>query len=414
MKANRLSGLLLFLILIATTFRLSARAAEPSYNGKPLSEWLLILKIGQTSAGERVEEADAKEAIRQMGTNAIPTLLHILGATDRNKWWVLSRLKSRGFREMYHNQNVPTDDLQDTGVEAFGLLGTNAIPAIPKINKLFGDWETCSPAARVLAGLGPEGVAALTNGLASKTDVIRGVTLWAIGEKSSMDSNTVARIMIASLKDPDVGNRDEAIRCLGGKDPVVVIPVLLPLLEDNKNYSYESVARAMSSYGAAAKVAVPKLLSLFTNAVVQKDRGAAKGQCLELMWALKGIDTEAAAQAEAFLANSGPLGANYGFTTTLLPNGKTLIAGGTLQTTIPTKKDYVFSSADLFDPVTRKWTKTGEMNVARYGHTATLQPDGKILVTGGYNLNGVGRQSALTSTELYNPTIGTWTVVTNK
>jgi hypothetical protein len=170
----------------------------------------------------------------------------------------------------------------------------------------------------------------------------------------------------------------------------------------------------MSSYGAAAKVAVPKLLSLFTNAVVQKDRGAAKGQCLELMWALKGIDTEAAAQAEAFLANSGPLGANYGFTTTLLPNGKTLIAGGTLQTTIPTKKDYVFSSADLFDPVTRKWTKTGEMNVARYGHTATLQPDGKILVTGGYNLNGVGRQSALTSTELYNPTIGTWTVVTNK
>jgi hypothetical protein len=41
MKANRLSGLLLFLILIATAFRLSARAGEPSYNGKPLSEWLL-------------------------------------------------------------------------------------------------------------------------------------------------------------------------------------------------------------------------------------------------------------------------------------------------------------------------------------------------------------------------------------
>jgi len=58
-----------------------------------------------------------------------------------------------------------------------------------------------------------------------------------------------------------------------------------------------------------------------------------------------------------FPANSGPLGANYGFTTTLLPNGKTLIAGGTLQTTIPTKKDYVFSSADLFDPVTRSGRK---------------------------------------------------------
>ena len=397
-----------FLVLAAAFTGLlvvpTARAAEPSYNGKPLSEWLLVLKIGQTSTGERVEEADAKKAIRQMGTNAIPTLLDILGATDHNKGWVLSRLKSRGFQEMYHNQNVPTDDLQDTGVEAFGLLGTNAIPAIPKINKLFGDWETCSPAARVLAGLGPEGVAALTNGLASKTDVIRGVTLWAIGEKSSMDSNTIARIMIASLKDPH--NRWSAAKYLGSKDPALAIPALLPLLDVNPKTDYASIVNAalsLSSYGAAAKVAVPKLLSLYTNS-----------WDIQLMWALKGIDMNAAAQAEQSRVNRGPLGANYGSTTTLLPNGKTLIAGGTLQTTIPTKKDYVFSGADLFDPKTGKWTETGSMNVARYGHTATLQPDGKILVTGGYNLNGVGHQFALSSAELYDPTTGTWTVITNK
>jgi hypothetical protein len=405
-----------FQIIILSLLALSSvQAAEPSYNGKPLSEWLLILKIGYTSADERAERADAREAIQQIGTNAIPTLLDILGATERNKGWVLSRLKSKGFRKMYHNQNVPTDDLQDTGVEAFGLLGTNATPAIPKINKLFRDWETCSPAAQVLAGLGPEGVAVLTNGLASENDDIRGVTIWAIGEKSSMDSNTIARIMIASLKDPH--NRWSAAKYLGGKDPAMAIPALLPLLDVNPKTDFASIANAalsLSSYGAAAKVAVPKLLLLFTNAVVQKDRGAAKGQCLELMWALKGIDTEAAAQAESFLANSGPLGANYGFTTTLLPNGKMLLAGGTLQTTIPTKKDYVFSGANLFDPVAGKWTKTGEMNVARYGHTATLQSDGKILVTGGYNLNGVGRQSALSSAELFDPTTEKWTVITNK
>jgi hypothetical protein len=409
MKANRLSGLLLLLILIATAFRLSARAAEPEYNGKALSEWLLILKLGYTSAGQRAEASDAREAIRQMDTNAIPTLLHILGATDRNKWWVLSRLKSKGFRKMYHNQNVPTDDLQDTGVEAFGILGTNAVSAIPQINKLFGDWETCSPAARVLAGLGPEGMAALTNGLASKIDVIRGVTIWAIGEKSSMDSNTIARIMIASLKDPDVGNRDEAVRYLGGKDPAVAIPVLLPLLEDNKNYSYESVARALSSYGAAAKVAVPKLLSLYTNAVVQKNRDAAKGQCLELMWALKGIDMEAAAEAEAFLANSGPLGASYGYTTTPLPNGKELLVGGFLPTTTPTQTNHVLSSAELFNPVTGKWTETASMNVARYGHTATLLHNGKVLVTGGSDLVA-GRVHDLCSAELYDPSTGQWTL----
>lgn len=385
----------------------SAQASEPSYNGKPLSEWLLILKIGYTSAGEHAERADAREAIQQIGTNAIPTLLDILGATDRNKGWVLSRLKSKGFRRMYHNQNVPTDDLQDTGVEAFGLLGTNAISAIPKINKLFRDWETCSPAAQVLAGLGMEGVAALTNGLASKNDNIRGITIWAIGEKSSMDSNTVTRIMIAALKDPQ--NRWSAAKYLGGKDPAVAIPALLPLLDGDPNTDFASIAnasRSLSSYGAAAKIAVPKLLSLYTNTVVQKNRDAAKGRCMELMWALKGIDMEAAAQAEVFMVNSGPLNdARSGYTRTLLKKGKELIAGGYIHTEIPTVKNRYLSSAELLDPATGKWTETGEMNAVRFRHTATLLTNGKVLIAGGSD----GKGHDLSSAELYDPTTEKWT-----
>jgi hypothetical protein len=380
----------------------SARSSEPVYNGKPLSEWLLILKLGYTSTGERAERADAREAIRQMGTNAIPTLLQILGANDRNKWWVLARLKSKGFREMYHNQNVPTDDLQDTGVEAFGLLGTNAISAIPKINKLFGDWETCSPAARVLAGLGPEGVAALTNGLASENDDIRGVTIWAIGEKSSMDSNTIARIMIASLKDPH--NRWSAARYLGGKDPALAIPALLPLLDVNPKTDSASIVNAalsLSSYGAAAKVALPKLLSLYTNS-----------WDIQLMWALKAIDMEAAAQAEQLMVNSGPLNkARYGYTRTKLTNGLELIAGGYIHTEFPTIRNRNLSSAELLEPKTGKWIETGEMHAPRYDHTAILQPDGKVLVTGGYDKR---YGDTLSNNELYDPTMGTWTVITNK
>ena len=404
---------LLIYVFISAFFCLlevpSARSSEPSYNGKPLSEWLLILKLGYTSAGERAERADAREAIRQMGTNAIPTLLHILGANDRNKGWVLARLKSKGFREMYHNQNVTTDDLQDTGVEAFGLLGTNAISAIPKINKLFGDWETCSPAARVLAGLGPEGVAALTNGLASENDDIRGVTIWAIGEKSSMDSNTIARIMIAALKDPAPQNRCSAARYLGGKDPALAIPALLPLLDVNPNTDLAPIAnaaaRSLSSYGAAAKVAVPKLLSLYTN-----------GWDIQLMWALKGIDMNAAAQAEQLMVNSGPLNkVRDGYSRTKLTNGLELIAGGVIHTEFPKAANRTLSSAELFNPTTGKWTETGEMNAARYHHTAILQADGKVLVTGGYESHSINIQRSVVSTaELYDPATGTWTVITNK
>ena len=388
----------------------SARSSEPSYNGKPLSEWLLILKIGYASAGERVvDDTEAREAVRQMGTNAIPTLLDILGADDQSKWWVVHRLKSKGFREMYHNPKVPTDDLHDTGVMAFGRLGTNAIPAIPNIKKLLDDWETCSGAAQVLVGLGPAGWDTLTNGLYNSDDNVRGVTLWAIGSKSTMDSNAIARIMIAALKDPDMVNRTTAIRYLGGRGPAVAITVLLPLLDNPKDYDYAVVGRSLSSYGAAAKAAVPKLLSLYTNAVIQKNRDAVKGQCLELMWALKPIDLEAAKQAEAFSVGMGSLGASDGNTITRLPNGKELFAGGNFHATIPTETNHVFSDAKLFDPTTGKWSETGKMNVARFAHTATLLPNGKVLVAGGGNLGADGRFNHLSSAELYDLVTGKWT-----
>jgi N-acetylneuraminic acid mutarotase len=126
------------------------------------------------------------------------------------------------------------------------------------------------------------------------------------------------------------------------------------------------------------------------------------------MGTLKAIDTDTAAKAEDFLVNLGPLGASYGNTTTLLPNGKVLIAGGFLQTTIPTTKNYVFSRAELFDPATGKWTETGSMNVTRDGHTATLLHNGKVLVAGGENLRDDGRLNHLSSAELYDPTTGKW------
>ena len=51
---------------------------------------------------------------------------------------------------------------------------------------------------------------------------------------------------------------------------------------------------------------------------------------------------------------------------------------------------------------TGNWTATGAMATGRCGHTATLLPNGKVLVAGNRIIGGA-------SAELYDPTTGTWT-----
>ena len=60
-------------------------------------------------------------------------------------------------------------------------------------------------------------------------------------------------------------------------------------------------------------------------------------------------------------------------------------------------------SAELFDSGTGRWTRTGSLRTPRRNHTATLLPDGTVLVAGGSNGEGW-----LRSAELYDPASGRW------
>lgn len=43
----------------------------------------------------------------------------------------------------------------------------------------------------------------------------------------------------------------------------------------------------------------------------------------------------------------------------------------------------ILKAAELYDPATGTWCPAGSLNVDRYGQTATLLPDGRVLATAG-------------------------------
>lgn len=108
-------------------------------------------------------------------------------------------------------------------------------------------------------------------------------------------------------------------------------------------------------------------------------------------------------QAGYFITNTPMTGPRYGQTTTLLPNGKVLAAAGA---SIGADNFLdAMSSAEVYDPVTSRWTITGSLKTARFMHTATLLLNGKVLIAGGADINN----NSISSSELYDPVMGAWT-----
>ncbi len=86
-------------------------------------------------------------------------------------------------------------------------------------------------------------------------------------------------------------------------------------------------------------------------------------------------------------------------TATLLPNGQVLIAGGENSTA------GILNSVDLYNPATNSFAPAASlptMNIARFGAKAVLLSNGKVLIAGGEGTSA-GNTTPLDSVELYDP-----------
>ena len=92
-------------------------------------------------------------------------------------------------------------------------------------------------------------------------------------------------------------------------------------------------------------------------------------------------------------------------TATLLSNGQVLLTGG--DNRFPSTGT-TLNTAELYDPVADTFMAlAATMTTAREGHTATLLPNGQVLITGGFGIGG-----DLNTAEVYEPVANTFTALT--
>ncbi|MFI0481127.1 kelch repeat-containing protein [Actinomadura sp. 9N215] len=96
-------------------------------------------------------------------------------------------------------------------------------------------------------------------------------------------------------------------------------------------------------------------------------------------------------------------------TQTRLANGQVLVVGGI---TGPFSQPLApVAAAEIYDPGSRSWTATGALHQARFSHSATLLPNGTVLVAGGIAPRDTQSITALASAEIFDPQTGEWTEI---
>jgi hypothetical protein len=218
---------------------------EPVYHGKKLSEWLRIYRSPIHNGDNKLE---AKEAVQQIGTNAIPWLLK----------WIATRppIWSRAvgdFRASWNPANRVIDALQKRPARiaemrweaAFGfeILGETASNAVPSLLQML---DTDNPARQWPSPMWPPPAYALAR-IGNRG--LRPLLVW-VSDPRSFERNEIG-----------VATTARALGLMGwtGTNADLVISILVQgLCSSNKSLAFSS-ALGLGSMNPEPEIIVPAL-----------------------------------------------------------------------------------------------------------------------------------------------------------
>lgn len=218
----------------------------------------------------------AIDAVRHMGTNALPFLIRDFQARDGLVWrhvpYSLYRYRVvLALRRMSGPNAALRHDRARYFLEAIGPL---AKPAIPALSDSLDDPDLAHPAVQILASydsrghveLGPDATPALLKAMTNTNDTVRQIAANALGLIGS-DPDRVVPALIHALKDPSRDVRGAAASAFGQykSEAATIVPALLPGLDDYDTYVRVETVWMLGRFRKDAAVAVPQLIELLND-----------------------------------------------------------------------------------------------------------------------------------------------------
>jgi hypothetical protein len=213
---------------------------DPIYGGKALSLWLQTYDPSSPFGRGSREWNEADDAVRHIGTNAIPALLQMLREKDTDLKLRVEALAQKQRVIKIHFIPAPVRNVEAS--MAFIVLGDAAKDAVPDLMKIYDEnnsVESQSAIEDVFSWIGPAAKPAiplLLRAATNSNNQVRANALWALGGIHAEPQLCVPKL-IQALGDSDESAQLSAAHALGmfGTDAQSAVPALMELTNIHNN-----------------------------------------------------------------------------------------------------------------------------------------------------------------------------------
>jgi hypothetical protein len=266
------SGLVVFLLALAWPWE-----REPEYKGRRLNQWLemcALVPLGPDARGARTAEA-ANEAVRQIGTNALPVLLRW---TERSappwKDRLYSALQPLASR-LGQGEALLFDVLQGErrahwlSTYGFSILGEDARAATPELVRIMTAGSGGTNAIYALSIIGEGALPPLLSVVTNRgfQPTVRGYAMYAICGMAGFGTNDAwgVRVLANCLEDPDLAEAaaDSLAKLHVGAD--LLLPPMAKCLQSTNVTVRINAMYGVWKFGREGGVLAPALLRLLSE-----------------------------------------------------------------------------------------------------------------------------------------------------